>query len=137
MEYINKVNRKISIYINRNFMLSNKYFSIKSLKMIYEYYQSSRLFYGMCVFIDKSNIMMSLERLKIKFFKSIIKVKKRTSRNRLKMTLNLPNVQYSLFPRLISIIRKYYMNYGEKLNIYDNIIKQFIMRIGEIDGLNI
>ena len=58
--HLYNINRKLSDYLKRNQWLLKKYFSAKSLLQIANYYQISRLAYGMSIFIDEDKIMTSL-----------------------------------------------------------------------------
>lgn len=61
MNHLYTINRKLADYLKRNNLLLKKYFYPKSLLLIANYYQISRLTYGMCNFIDDKKIMDSLD----------------------------------------------------------------------------
>ena len=73
--HLYNINRKLADYLKRNQWLLKKNFSDKSLLQIANYYQISRLTYGMCIFIDEDKIMTSLEKHRMKYIKSIINIK--------------------------------------------------------------
>lgn len=84
-----------------------KYFSPKSLLLIANYYLISRITYGMCNYIDDKRIMDSLEKARLKYFKSIINLKNNIKNNLLRLVLCLPKNEYLLFNRLLSVVNKY------------------------------
>ena len=65
MNHLYTINKKLADYPKRNNWLMKKYFSPKSLLLIANYYQISRLTYGMCNFIDDKRIMDSLEKARV------------------------------------------------------------------------
>ena len=128
--HLYNINRKLSEYLKRNQWLLKKYFSAKSLMQIANYYQISKLTYGMCIFIDEKNIMESLEKARMKYIRSIINIKDNVKSNLLRLVLCMPRIEYNLFNRLINVIEKYEKHFNEKLPIFNIIINAFNIRTG-------
>ena len=125
MAHLYLVNRKLSNYLQRNNWLLKKYFSPKSLLLIANYYQISRITYGMCIFLDDSRIMDSVEKARLKYFRSIINIKDNVKNNLLRLVLCLPKMEYLLYNRLLNVVDKYKEHFGEKLTIFNPILKAF------------
>ena len=51
-KHIGNIDKKISEYIKRNYVLNQRYFSVKSVMMMFNYFHRSRLYYGLSAFID-------------------------------------------------------------------------------------
>ena len=125
MNHIYNINKKLYEYIKRNNWLLKKYFSPKSLLLISNYYQISRLIYGLSIYLDNERVMESIEKLRLKYFRSIINLKNNIKNNLLRLVLNLPKIEYLLFNRLLDIIDKYKIHFNEELTIYNDIINEF------------
>ena len=128
--HLYNINKKLSEYLKRNHWLIKKYFSAKSLLEIANYYQISRLTYGMCIFIDEKNIMESLEKARMKYIRAIINSKDNVKSNLLRLVLCIPRLEYNLFNRLLNVVEKYEQHYNEKLTIFNTIIEAFNKRTG-------
>ena len=88
------------------YWLMEEYFSPKSLIQLASYYQVSRMSYGMCTYIDNGKVMDSLEKMTMKYLRSIINVKDNVKSNLLRVTMNLPKMEYLLYNRLLNVIQK-------------------------------
>ena len=126
--HIFNVNRKLSDYIKRNEWLLKSYFSPKSLLLLANYYQMSRLSYGMCIFIDVKEIMESLEKARVKYFRSILGCKDNIKSNLLRLVFCLPRMEYLLFNRLLNVIEKYKYHFNENPYIFYDIVEAFNKR---------
>ena len=60
-KYVKETTKRIDIYVRRNYWLIKKYFSIRSLIQINEYFQQSRLLYGVNVFLPLIKITKKVE----------------------------------------------------------------------------
>lgn len=107
----------------------DKYFSPKTLLQIANYYQMSRLSYGLCVYLDWGNLMESLEKTRLKYFRSILGTKDNVSSNLLRVVLNLPKMEYLLYNRLLNVVCKYQYHFNQRPTIYDNILSAFQNRV--------
>ena len=88
MTHLYNVNKKLSDYLKRNNWLLKTYFSPKSLILLANYYQISRLTY---VYIFR--IMESVETTRLKYFISILGTKNNVS-NKLVLCLQKWNIYY-------------------------------------------
>ena len=125
MTHLYNVNRKLSDYLKRNNWLLKTYFSPKSLLLLANYYQISRLTYGMCIFLDDKRIMESVETARLKYFRSILGTKNNINNNLIRLVLCLPKMEYLLFNRLLNVIDKYKLHFEENITIYDEIVNAF------------
>ena len=128
MAHIYSINRKLSDYLKRNNWLIKKYFSPKTLIQISNYYQISRITYGMCIYLDNKKIMDSIEKARLKYFKSIINIKDNIKSNLIRLVLCLPKMEYLLYNRLLNVVDKYKNHFGENITIFNNILKAFNKR---------
>lgn len=130
--HLYNVNRKLSDYLKRNEWLLKAYFTPKSLIQLANYYQTSRLTYGLSNFLDAGNIMESLEKARLKYFRSILGTKDNIKSNLLRVVFNLPKMEYALYPRLLRTVEKYYQHFGERPTMFDHIIEAFDRRLGPL-----
>jgi len=49
------IDKKLSEYFTRNYLLNKIYFSVKSIIVIFDYFHKSRLLYGLHEFIDQNS----------------------------------------------------------------------------------
>jgi hypothetical protein len=66
--------------------------------------------------------MESMEKSRMKYFRSILGAKDNVKSNMLRVILNLPKMEYTLYPRLLRTIEKYKEHFGERPKIYDHIL---------------
>ena len=50
--HIGIIDKKLNEYFTRNYVLNKRYFSVKSIMLIFGYFHKSRLLYGLPAFID-------------------------------------------------------------------------------------
>ena len=50
--HIGLINKKLSEYFRKNYFLNQRYFSVKSIMLLFNYFHKSRLYYGLPAFID-------------------------------------------------------------------------------------
>lgn len=79
----------------------------------------------MCVFLDDRRIMDSLEKARLKYFRSILGYKSNISNNLTRLVLCLPKMEYLLFNRLLNVIDKYKSHFEENITIFDEIVNAF------------
>ena len=115
----------LEVYTRRNEWLLREYLSPKSLLLLCEYFQCSRLSYGMCTFLDDAVVMEKLEVTKMIFIRSMLKFADNISSNRFRMTVNVPKMEYDLFVRLKRVIDKYKRHFGEEPVIYKGILNVY------------
>ena len=120
-----KTKERLEVYIRRNNWLLRDYFSPKSLVQLCDYFQCSRLAYGMCTYLEDPKIMEKLEKTKMMFLRSIMGLKDNVSSNRLRMAINVPKMEFELFVRLKRVIDKYRKHFNEEPTIYTGIMKKF------------
>ena len=132
--HLNKVHLKLRTYIDRNQWLIRKYFSPKSLINICNYFQMSRLSYGMCSFLDTPEIMKALETMKMHYLRSMLGFKENISSDRLRLALNSPLLEFELFTRLNQVLITYQKHFGEFPKMYHEIILLYRNEL-EITGL--
>ena len=123
--HIYETNKKLALYLKRNQWLMRSYFTPRSLLLLANYYQMSRLSYGMCVFLDNDKIMDNLEKARMKYCRSIIGLKENIKSNLLRLTLCLPKVEYLLFNRLLNVIEKYTEHFKEVPYVFALIVHEF------------
>ena len=95
------------------------------------HFHKSRLLYGLSAFIAQKSWINRVDKIIIKNIKKLLRLPKRTNKERLKLALGIPNLCVFLISRLLRLKIKYENTFNEKLNIYDNVIEK---TIGNIKG---
>ena len=92
-----QVERKLNRYLSRNKQLINqKYFNPKTMVYLAQCFPTSRLSYGMSIFLDKGKIIDTVERLSMKYMKSIVGVDRNVSNIRMRLALGIPKLEHLL-----------------------------------------
>ena len=91
-KHIVNIYKKLKEYFNRNFILNKRYFSVKSIMLIFGYFHKSRLLYGLPAFIDQKSKIERIDNIMITNIKKLLKLSKRTNTERLKIALGLPDL---------------------------------------------
>jgi hypothetical protein len=115
-------------------MLIKEYFTPRSLIKLCNYFQISKLSYGMCVYINDKETMIKLEQLKNKFFKSVLGMKNNRSSNKTCLAMGFPRIESQLFTRLTKVVMNYNRNFGNTPSIMSSIMVKFREDIGEERG---
>jgi len=105
---LKNINLKVKDYLDKNRLLLKSFFSLKSIKLLHQRFQESRLLYGKAVFVDIPLVVKILNNINKKYL------------------LNIYNVMGLLRrteKKIITIINK--QNYFYFLNIKDIIIYYF------------
>ena len=135
-KHIGNIDKKLDEYFQRNYILNKKYFSVKSILLIFGYFHKSRLLYGLPAFIDQKSKINRVDNLMIFNIKRLLKLANRTNNERLKIALGLPDLFTFLVQRLIKLKVKYEYVFEEKLTLYDKSIKE-ILDIDDISSVRI
>jgi hypothetical protein len=135
-KHIGSIDKKLDEYFQRNYILNKKYFSVKSIMLIFGYFHRSRLLYGLPAFIDQKSKIERVDNLMVFNIKRLLKLTKRTNSERLKIALGLPDLFTFLVQRLIKLKVKYEYVFEEKLTLYDKSIKN-ILDIEDISSVRI
>jgi hypothetical protein len=125
-DHLVKLDKALVLYIKRNNWLIKKYFTVRSLILLSTYFQMSRIGYGMCLFLHDPRIIQKIERIRMRFIKSVIGVKDNTSSNRFRLALNIPLFEHDLFIRLHKVVQKYRDRFNEEPHLVLPILDKFI-----------
>ena len=134
MIHLTKVRELLDVYTKRNEWLLKEYFSPKSLVQLCQYFQCSRLSYGMCTFFEDPRVMEKLEVTRMILLRSIMKMADNVSSNRFRMAINVPKMEYELFLRLKKVIEKYKKHFNEEPVIYRKIMAAYYDEISDYIG---
>ena len=74
--------------------------SVKSIMLIFGYFHRSRLLYALPAFIDQKSKIERVDNLMVFNIKRLLKLRKRTNSERLKIALGLPDLFTFLVQRL-------------------------------------
>ena len=129
LKHLKMVNKKMKDYLKKNKTLLNDFFSLKSLKMLHQHFQESRLFYGMSVFIDIPPVVKMIEKLKMKYLLGMFDLYRQINKNLLNLILGMPKVEFLLFSRLIVILKKFVKHFNWRPNLYDDLISSYEDRL--------
>ena len=113
-----EVNSKLSIYLKRNNWLIKKHFSPRSLTLISDYYQKSRLVYGMSSFLDDPYTITQVERHSVQYTKSVLGLKNCVNSRRIRLALGRPKVEHLLWLLLRKNLDKYERHFGTRPALY-------------------
>ena len=78
-KHIVNIDKKLDEYFQRNYILNKKYFSVKSILLIFEYFHKSRLIYGLPVFIDQKSKIKRIDKIMSINIKKLLKLSIRTN----------------------------------------------------------
>ena len=109
-KHIGNIDKKLDEYFQRNYVLNKKYFSVKSILLIFGYFHKSRLLYGLPAFIDQESWIKRIDKVMLTNIKKLLKLPTRTNNNRLKIALGLPDLNTYLICRLLKLKEKYEKN---------------------------
>ena len=124
--HIGIIDKKLNEYFTRNYVLNKRYFSVKSIMLIFGYFHKSRLLYGLPAFIDQESWIKRIDKVMLTNIKKLLKLPIRTNNSRLKIALGLPDLNTYLICRLLKLKEKYEYIFNEKLTMYDKKIKQIL-----------
>jgi hypothetical protein len=119
------VNVKLTNYLKKNEYLIKQFFTPKSLILIAQYYQMSRLSYGISAWLDQGDIMEIAERMRTKYLKSIVGLKENVSNDRMRLVLHKHKLEVDLYMRLHETLRKYEKQFKERASMYDHIMRVY------------
>ena len=91
-KHIGNIDKKLDEYFQRNYILNKKYFSVKSIMLIFGYFHKSRLLYGLPAFIDQKSRINRIDNVMVRNIKRLLNITTRTNSNRLKISLGLPDL---------------------------------------------
>ncbi len=130
--HICSLNRKLKLYLQRNKILHEKFFTPYSLTTICDYFVKSRLSYGLSCFFDNESAMRSIEKSLLKHLKSIFDLPKNTSHRRLQVFLGEPDLRIRLSIRLLKNWHIYKKHFREEPEIVKKALKKYF----SVDILN-
>ena len=110
--HIGFINKKLSEYFRKNYFLNQRYFSVKSIMLLFNYFHKSRLYYGLPAFIDQASAIKRVYRSILYNIKKLLKLPIRTNDNKLRTALGIPDIRIYLFKRLQKLKIKYEMNFN-------------------------
>ena len=98
--HIGFINKKLSEYFRKNYFLNQRYFSVKSIMLLFNYFHKSRLYYGLPAFIDQTSAINRVYRSILYNIKILLKLPLRTNNNKLRTALGIPDIKIYLYKRL-------------------------------------
>jgi len=105
--HIGMIYKKLNEYFKRNYVLNKRYFSVKSIMLIFGYFHKSRLLYGLPAFIDQKSWINRIDKIMVKNIKKLLKLPNHTNNERLKISFGQPNLNIYLVGRLLKLKVKY------------------------------
>lgn len=114
---------KLQKYVDRNRFLIRKYFSPRSLIKIFNYYQKSRLVYGMSSDLIHMNSIRRLNTNIMKLIKNILGLASGTRNTRLLLTLAVPNLASRLIIQLLKNLKKLRIFFDLDTRVFDKVVK--------------
>jgi hypothetical protein len=111
--HVGKIREKLKVYLRKNRMLQQKYFTPFSLLRISEYFVKSRLSYGTSCFLDMKLQIDKLNSVLLDHLKSVFGLPSGTSHGRLQLVLGEPDIHIRLAIRLLKNCHKYWEHFKE------------------------
>ena len=105
--HIGSIDKKLDEYFERNYVLNKRYFSVKSIMLIFGYFHKSRLLYGLPAFVDQKSSINRVDKIMVKNIKKLLRLPIRTNSIRLKIALGIPNLCVYLISRLLRLIEEF------------------------------
>ena len=121
--HIGNIDKKLKKYFEKIYILNKKFFSVKSIMLIFWYFHKSRLLYGLPAFIAQQSKIKRIDNVTTNI-KNLLKLPIRTNTQRLKLASGLPDLNTYLVQRLIKLKIKYENKFNEKLTMNDEKIKK-------------
>ena len=84
---LKETSKKLEVYIKRNRWLLKRYFSIRTLIQLCEYFQKSRMTYGAAVFLQLNTIVNYIDEVCYRFMRNIIGLGKGTPKSRFMLAI--------------------------------------------------
>ena len=130
---LKETSKKLEVYIKRNRWLLKRYFSIRTLIQLCEYFQKSRMTYGAAVFLQLNTIVNYIDEVCYRFMRNIIGLGKGTPKSRFMLAIGNGSFRNTMMIRLLKVIKKYRMHFNEHPTLYNDVINEFGKWYGEID----
>ena len=73
------INKKLSEYFHKNYFLNQRYFSLKSIIVLFNYFHKSLLYYGLPAFFDQISDINRVYRSILYNIKMLLKLPLRTN----------------------------------------------------------
>ena len=131
---LKETSKKLEIYIRRNKWLLKRYFSIKTLIQLCEYFQKSRMTYGAAVFLQLNTIVDYIDEVCYRFMRNILGLGKGTPKSRFMVAIANGGFRNTMMIRLLKVIMKYRVHFNEHPKLYNNIINKFFEWYGKVDN---
>ena len=119
---ITKSKDRLRDYCKRNKKLIRTYFSPRSLIKIFNYYQKSRMVYGMSSDMIQTEGVCRLRSNIIAMVKEILGMTKRCNNMRMVLALAIPDLASKLIIQLLKNLNKLKRFFGLETDIYDKVI---------------
>jgi hypothetical protein len=118
-----EVNKRLKAYFTKKKLLLKKHFNPKSLIRIFQYFQKSRLFYGMSAFADLQTPIKKVQTVFLSHLKSVLRVPISTCNKRLLLTLGLNSLTASIKVGLLKNYFKFIKTFGYEPTLYRDTLR--------------
>ena len=116
--------KRLNVYVERNKKLLSEYFSPRSLLKIFNYFQKSRICYGLSSFMDVVKNVYNADVVLMKMLKSVLGLGDSCSNSRLRATIGVSDLEHKMVFSLIKNIKKVEAHFGIKTQIFAEVIKR-------------
>ena len=118
---LKETSKKIEVYIKRNRWLLKRYFSIKTLIQLCEYFQKSRMTYS-AVFLQLNTIVNYIDEVCYRFMRNIIGLGKGTPKSRFMLAIANGSFRNTMMIRLKELAEKNEIKISEE---YRKVVKKY------------
>ena len=70
--HIGSIDKKLDEYFQKNYVLNKRYFSVKSIMLIFGYFHKSRLLYGLPAFIEQKSKIKRTDKIMCSNIKKLL-----------------------------------------------------------------
>ena len=107
---LKQTSKKLEVYIKRNKWLLKRYFCIKTLIQLCEYFQKSRMTYGAAVFLQLNTIVNYIDEVCYRFMRNILGLGKGIHETKFMVAIANGVFRNTMMIRLLKVIKKYILH---------------------------
>ena len=86
--------KKLFKYFHKNYFLNQRYFGVKSIMLLFNYFHKSCLYYALPAFIDQTSAINRVYRSILYNIKILLKLPIRTNKNKPRTALGISDIKY-------------------------------------------
>lgn len=136
-EHISNVNMTLATYLNRHSWLRRQAFSLHSLSTIHNYWQRSRLQYGLCAFLDFESEIKKLDKNASKLARNILQATRLKIGEGLYGLLGQQAPSEALLLRYKKTAAAYRAHFGVEVSYMDDTLNKRLQQVNQTMGVHL